>query len=160
MRFRAGLQVPGGGQEQEEEGSSVAALPVLTETARHECGWDLAIWRPLGTLTCTRFWPGWISEGTSAKGDEDEAGASRDTEENFGVGVVPSFPRGEITHTAQHVCMKVTAIQQQRQQSWEQKKRDIKMFLEVRFIAVTCKINSEFSSCSNGGALLVHVQWL
>lgn len=100
MRFRAGLQVPGGGQEQEEEGSSVAALPVLTETARHECGWDLAIWRPLGTLTCTRFWPGWISEGTSAKGDEDEAGASRDTEENFGVGVVPSFPRGEITHTA------------------------------------------------------------
>lgn len=55
MRPKAVLQVPGGGQEQEEEGSSVAALTLLTETARHECGWDLAIWRPLGTLTCTGF---------------------------------------------------------------------------------------------------------
>lgn len=60
---------------------------------------------------------------------------------------------------SQHVCMNVTAIQQQRQWSLEQK-RDIKMFLEVRFITVTCKISNEFSSCSNRRVLLFHVQWL
>lgn len=35
-----------------------------------------------------------------------------------------------------------------------------KNVLEVRFITVTCKISNEFSSCSNGGVLLFHVQWL
>lgn len=72
------------------------------------------------------------------------------------VGTQRKTLRGE---KSQHVCMNVTAIQQQRQWSWEQK-RDIKMFLEVRFITVTCKISNEFSSCSNGGVLLFHVQWL
>lgn len=58
---------------------------------------------------------------------------------------------------SQHVCIKVTVIQLQRQWSWEQKRDKNVSGSEIYY----CNLqNNKISSCSNGGVLLFHVQWL
>ena len=75
----------------------------------------------------------------------------------LGLGLCPSFSRGEITHTAcVHEGHSDLAAATAELGAEEERHKNVSGS-EI----YCCNLqSSEFSSCSNGGALLVHVQWL